>query len=184
MESRNRKYSTSSLWSIGGICLIALGFFLAILSHPHNFPISPDSDWKIDLLVLAALLCTLIGVVTFAFAVRRITQAIPPRNAREANLGVGVGLTLQLVAGMLVTVARQDALIPSILGIASLPFMVWGCMSFAEGKGYPRWLGLFGAAGVIGLIVLLALPLRAQLETPGKRNSKMNPDTAGARETG
>ena len=167
MNSKIRNHLSLSLWSMGGICLIALGFFLAILSHPHNFPISPDSDWKIDLLVLAALVCTLIGVVTFVIAVRRITQAIPPRNAREANLGVGIGVTLQFMAGMLVTVAGQDALLPSILGIASLPFMVWGCMSFAEGKGYPKWIGLFGAAGVIGLIVLLILPSRSHTSTVG-----------------
>ena len=42
--------------------------------------------------------------------------------------------------------------------LASVPVFTWGCLSYAEGKGHSKWVGLVGVAGIIGLIVLKVLP--------------------------
>ncbi len=170
MNSQKHNHWSLLMRSLSGIGFICLGLYLAIHSNPRQFPISPESDWKIDFLVLAALVCTLIGIVTFAFAVRRMSQVIPLRNVRDANLGVGLGITVQLAAGILWMMGEPDSLVPPLMAIASLPLMVWGCMSFAEDKGYSKWMGEFGAAGVIGLVVFFVLPSRGQIKLHHKMN--------------
>ena len=36
----------------------------------------------------------------------------------------------------------------------------WGCINYAQGKGYPGALGLLGLLSCIGLIILVCLPDR------------------------
>ncbi len=36
--------------------------------------------------------------------------------------------------------------------------VILGCMIYAEGKGYSRWLGLIGLLSLIGVIFLALLP--------------------------
>lgn len=79
-------------------------------------------------------------------------------NRVKTNIGVGLGTILQIIGFFL----SQSYGIRPILGLAlifiSIPPFIWGCMTYAEGKGYSKWVGLVGIAGLIGLMVLIILP--------------------------
>ena len=63
------------------------------------------------------------------------------------------------------------------MGIAlillSIPLFVWGCMNYAESKGYHKEVGLIGLLGIIGLIVLVVLPDKFQSLMPVPRMRKI-----------
>jgi hypothetical protein len=50
-----------------------------------------------------------------------------------------------------------------VLILVSLPPFIWGCMNYAETKGYSKEVGLIGLLGIIGLIVLVVLPDKLQV---------------------
>jgi uncharacterized membrane protein len=81
-------------------------------------------------------------------------------NRTKTNIGVGVGIILQVIGRMLVLRNPDLALIALILTLVGLVFFVWGCMNYAVGKGHSKWLGLLGLLSCIGLIVLIFLPDR------------------------
>jgi hypothetical protein len=61
--------------------------------------------------------------------------------------------------GLFLSWAGQDrALIGLLFVLTSLPVFIWGCLNYAAGKGYSKWVDLVGVAGIIGLIVLMVLP--------------------------
>ena len=41
-----------------------------------------------------------------------------------------------------------------LLLLASRPFWIWPCVSYARKKGYSKWLGLVGVLGILGVILL------------------------------
>ena len=45
-----------------------------------------------------------------------------------------------------------------VLILVSILLLIWGCMNYAEAKGYSKKVGLIGLLGIIGLIVLIVLP--------------------------
>jgi TRAP-type C4-dicarboxylate transport system permease small subunit len=77
-------------------------------------------------------------------------------NKTKTNIGVGVGILLQ-IAGRYVA-ARTNPMAGLIMSLVGLVFFIWGCMNYAEGKGHSKWLGLLGLLSCIGLIVLIVLP--------------------------
>ncbi len=83
-----------------------------------------------------------------------------PENRTKTNIGVGIGIILQVVGRLLAMHNPDLALIALVLTLAGLVFFVWGCMNYAEGKGHSKWLGLLGLLSCIGLIVLVFLPDR------------------------
>jgi hypothetical protein len=80
------------------------------------------------------------------------------RRRENTNTGVGIAFFFQVIGFL--ELRREDAV--SGVGIAlillSIPLFVWGCMNYAESKGYHKKVGLIGLLGIIGLIVLVALP--------------------------
>jgi hypothetical protein len=85
-----------------------------------------------------------------------------PESKTQSNIGVGIGLCLQLPGFALA--GQEDA--TGILGLilivaAAVPF-TWGCVKYAEGKGQSKWAGLVGAASIPGLVVLILLPDRSR----------------------
>ena len=80
---------------------------------------------------------------------------------RKTNIGVGIGLILQIIGNVLVgpeDVVGRAPLIGVFLLIIGLGFFIWGCMSYSKGKGHhPAW-GLLGLLSIIGLIVLVLSP--------------------------
>ena len=90
-------------------------------------------------------------------------EKVPPasyvkRRRENTNTGVGIAFFFQVIGFL--ELRREDAV--SGVGIAlillSIPLFVWGCMNYAESKGYHKKVGLIGLLGIIGLIVLVALP--------------------------
>ena len=80
----------------------------------------------------------------------------------KTNVGVGIGSVLQLAGFFLVETVETAKVAGLVLILISLPVFVWGCMHYAEGKGYSKSVGLLGLCGIIGLIVLIVLPERGQ----------------------
>ena len=78
----------------------------------------------------------------------------------STNVGVGMGALMQLAGLLLYRIGNGLDLLGLILLLASLPVFAWGTMNYAEGKGHPRWVGLLGLGGVVGLVVLIVLPDR------------------------
>lgn len=83
-----------------------------------------------------------------------------PDKKRNTNIGVGVGIILQLSRFILV---RQGIISPDV-GLViwglGMVFFVCGCVNYAEGKGASRWFGLLGLLSLIGLLGLFFLPDR------------------------
>ena len=76
----------------------------------------------------------------------------------NTNIGVGLGILLQLLHVILVRQGIVSPILGLIIDIIGLLFFVWGCMNYAEGKGHSKWLGLLGLLSCIGLLVLVFLP--------------------------
>ena len=88
----------------------------------------------------------------------------------KSNIGFGVGLVMASFGGVAATsrgyfhirglIILGDAL--SVLGdalsVVGFGLFTWGCVNYAQGKGYSPWLGLLGLLSGIGLIVLVILP--------------------------
>ena len=81
-----------------------------------------------------------------------------PEKRTKTNVGVGIGVLLQLAGLFLAQTWDAAVLFGLILILASLPVFIWGCINYADGKGHSKWVGLVGLAGIIGLIVLILLP--------------------------
>ena len=50
------------------------------------------------------------------------------------------------------------AMVGAIIALVGAVFFIWGCMNYAVGKGYSKFLGLLGLLSCIGLVVLVLLP--------------------------
>jgi len=80
----------------------------------------------------------------------------------KAYVGIIIGFIVQLVGRGIANSSDQGAIVGSIIGLGGLLVFLWGCMNFAEVKGYSKWLGLLGLLSCIGLIVLILLPDKGQ----------------------
>ena len=78
----------------------------------------------------------------------------------STNVGVGLGALMQLAGLILYRIGNGLGMLGLVLLLASLPVFAWGSMSYVESKGHPRWVGLLGLAGVLGLVILIVLPDR------------------------
>jgi len=81
---------------------------------------------------------------------------------KKTNIGVGVGFILQLVGRVMLNGAGNaggaGALLATLLVLAGAVFFIWGCMSYAKGKGYAAGWGLLGLLSILGLIILALFP--------------------------
>ena len=85
-----------------------------------------------------------------------------PEKRTKTNVGVGMGVLLQLAGLLLGRTGNTAAIFGLVLILVSIPLFIWGCMNYADGKGHSKWVGLVGLAGIIGLIVLILLPDQQQ----------------------
>ncbi len=76
----------------------------------------------------------------------------------KTNVGVGLGILLQIIARALKTAWPSPASLATLIGLLGLGLFVYGCFNYAQGKGYSRWLGLLGLLSCLGLVVLVVLP--------------------------
>ena len=113
-----------------------------------------------------------------AATAEKAAEKVPPasyvkRRRENANTGVGIGVLLQVIG--FCALRSEDGV--SGVGIAlillSIPLFVWGCLNYAESKGYHKEVGLIGLLGIIGLIVLVVLPDKFQSLMPVPRMRKI-----------
>jgi hypothetical protein len=76
----------------------------------------------------------------------------------NTNIGVGIGFVLQLGGHFLRTNVDGMGIIGLVIAIIGLALFIWGCVNYAQGKGYSGALGLLGLLSCFGLIVLVVLP--------------------------
>lgn len=77
------------------------------------------------------------------------------RTRSKTNIGIGGGFGLCILGAVLAQSGPALFFLCALLGVAGF---VYGCFSYAKGKGYPAALGLLGLLGFVGLIVLAVLP--------------------------
>ena len=135
---------------------------LAALSNPVRYSSSVQNDKYIDLFAGGGFLCTIVGTGLFVTAARSTTKSMPPQYRTKANLGIGLGLVLQLAGFVLPGLLQLHPLSGMVLVLASLPLFIWGSMHYAQGKGQAKWLGVVGMLGLVGLIGLMLLPNRRE----------------------
>ncbi len=152
-------------WALLGLLLVCTGLVFAALSNPGRFSPDVHNDKYIDFFAGSGLLMTVVGVGLFVTAASRTTNSMPPRIIRNVNLGIGLGLTLQMAGLFLPGSLQLHDLAGTIMVIASLPLFVWGAMNYAMGKGQSKWFGLAGLLGLIGLVGLMLLPSRGEEES-------------------
>jgi hypothetical protein len=98
---------------------------------------------------------------TFADHVIPTNTTMLPDKKTKTNIGVGIGIILQILGRVLAAAGGRDSggeIIGLILLLVGLGFFVWGCLNYSEGKGYSKWLGLLGLLSCIGLVILVLLP--------------------------
>ena len=71
----------------------------------------------------------------------------------QANIGVGMGIICQIGSNF----TDNQAISLAILCVGII-FFIWGCISYAQGKGQSPLLGLLGFLSLCGLIILILLP--------------------------
>jgi hypothetical protein len=82
-------------------------------------------------------------------------------NKRNTNIGVGVGLILQIAGQVLIgSTDPIRAMAALALIVAGFCAFIWGCSQYARGKGHSPWFGALGILSILGLIVLVLLPDR------------------------
>ena len=71
----------------------------------------------------------------------------------KTNIGVGLGIALQLLGRMAIG-DNPLGLVVTLIGGAVL---IWGCCMYAKAKGHhPAW-GLLGLFSIFGLIILVVM---------------------------
>lgn len=85
----------------------------------------------------------------------------------KTNIGVGLGLVGQVGGQMLLS---ENLIFGFLLMIIGIILFIWGCCSYAKGKGYNSALGLLGLISVVGLIILAILPDKNKEEKQEKLN--------------
>ena len=81
-----------------------------------------------------------------------------PDKKTKTNIGVGIGIILQIAGRVLAATSETGAILGLVVVLVGAVVFIWGCMNYAEGKGHSKWLGLLGLLSCIGLIILIFLP--------------------------
>jgi hypothetical protein len=84
---------------------------------------------------------------------------------RTTNIGVGLGIVVQIIARVLMAAGSVGALIGLPLALAGTGIFIWGCWAYAKGKGHPGAWGLLGLLNLIGLVILVLMPDKCRGES-------------------
>lgn len=74
------------------------------------------------------------------------------------NLGVAGGILLHIIGTVVQRQGDSLFFVGLAIILAGSAFFIWGCVNYAQGKGYPGVLGLLGLLSCLGLIILVVLP--------------------------
>jgi len=74
----------------------------------------------------------------------------------KTNLGVGLGLVLEITARVMAMRGAEPMLaVSAFMGGAIL--LIWGLCMYAKGKGYSAGWGFLGLLSILGLIILVCM---------------------------
>ena len=80
-----------------------------------------------------------------------------PEQKANTNIGIGLGIALIVVFRVLPKGTFPPA-VASFIGIAGSALYLWGCISYAIGKGQSPLWGFIALIPFLGLLILVALP--------------------------
>ncbi|MFZ5867187.1 MAG: hypothetical protein ACOYXY_14980 [Thermodesulfobacteriota bacterium] len=100
-----------------------------------------------------------------------------PQYKTRTNIGVGIGVVLSIASAILMQpgahfVMNQLGILCLVVGTI---LFVWGCWSYAQGKGYHGAWGLLGLLSCVGLVILVLFPDRHKEPKTSSRNIADNP---------
>jgi hypothetical protein len=81
-----------------------------------------------------------------------------PEKKYGTNIGVGIGIVLQLIGRMMQLQSDDLMIVGLVLILVGAVFFIWGCVNYCQGKGYPGAFGLLGLLSCVGLLILVVLP--------------------------
>jgi hypothetical protein len=81
----------------------------------------------------------------------------------NTNIGVGVGFVLQATGRILTLYVPGMSAAGIALTIVGTGLFIWGCVHYAQGKGYHSAFGLLGLLSIFGLVALALLPDKHRL---------------------
>jgi hypothetical protein len=84
---------------------------------------------------------------------------------RTANIGIGSGILVQIIARLLMAAGDAGALLGLPLALLGTGLFIWGCWAYAEGKGHHGGWGLLGLFSLIGLVILVLMPDKCRGES-------------------
>ena len=78
----------------------------------------------------------------------------------RTNVGIGVGFLMQVAGNVIGGISSSSALamLGLLISLAGFGLFIWGCISYAQGKGYHGAWGLLGVISLLGLIILVFFP--------------------------
>lgn len=76
-----------------------------------------------------------------------------PEYKTKTNVGIGLGILMQFAAQ-----ALPPGLLRLPVALIATALTIWGCCSYAKGKGYHWGWGFLGLLSLIGLIILVCFP--------------------------
>ena len=79
---------------------------------------------------------------------------------KKTNIGVGLGIIIQIIANVVSAGGEGNIIIGGLLGFVGTVFFIYGCVSYAKGKGHHGAWGILGLFSIIGLIILVLFPDR------------------------
>ncbi len=144
--------------AIVGLVLLVVGLVSSAFSEPPSDLYDHEGESRSTLLVFVGLTGTIVGLVLLMVVARKTTKSMAPEYKTRANIGVGIGIILQLAGFLAFRAGVGGPQVVPLLFLLSVPVLAWGCMSYAAGKGRSKWLGLVGVLGIFGLAVLTAIP--------------------------
>ncbi|KAA5540926.1 hypothetical protein FYK55_18600 [Roseiconus nitratireducens] len=167
--NKSWKYRTVLLVASVGLALTSVGLLFAFLSDPSRHSINVRDDSRIVLFLVVGVLMTSIGVSLFAAAINHTAVTIAPKTHRDINLGIGGGVTFQLIAFI-----ETDPIMLGAMLLSGTLLIVWASMRYAEAKGYSKSLGALGVLGLLGLIILILMPSRQTQAVDAGSNSSIS----------
>ena len=108
-----------------------------------------------------------------------------PEYQKKANVGIGLGIVVVILAVVGVVMARDPdgqisagtVILLAILRLGGAVLFIWGCVMYAKAKGLSGAHGLWGLLGLIGLIVLVVMKDRTLDRGPTSYGFPIQPNT-------
>jgi len=93
-----------------------------------------------------------------------------PRYRKSTYIGIGGGFVIAGLAGAIIEgfgekLSTAGIILFTLLALIGAGFYLWGCCSWAKGKGYSGIYGLLlGMLSILGLLILFVLPDKYKLD--------------------